>query len=202
METPELNRLQSDLTTMREAAGLELPFGWEDVWLTFAVGVMGAIAFAWAMLVRQWPNYWGFVPMLVIGIPCAVWLRVRYRRGTARSPVRRREYSASLVLMIVAVSLAIVYRLWASHLGLPFRVIQAMFFVGCGCALVVPVILDRRRVAILPFSVCLMVAGLVMPWVKVPAPAIVGLAIAIAGPASALVAMHQLRRAGREHAAD
>ena len=39
----ELERVRGDLEAMREAAGLGLPFGWEDVWLNLALVPCGAM---------------------------------------------------------------------------------------------------------------------------------------------------------------
>jgi hypothetical protein len=202
MERPELERLQGDLTVIREAAGIELPFGWEDVWTGFAIGVLGGIAFAWGALVRQWPAHWGFVPMIVLVVPYAIWVRIRYRRSTARSVVRRREYTAGLVLIPVALVVAVIYRVWARHLGLPMGTVQAIAILGGGCAVLLPAILDARRVSLLPYAVALILAGLVMPWVRIPGPAVVGLGIAVAGPVGSLIQIYQLRNAVRHYAAD
>ena len=34
MSVNELERVKQDIATIKEAAGLELPFGWDYVWLT------------------------------------------------------------------------------------------------------------------------------------------------------------------------
>ena len=33
MSVSELERVKEDIATIKEAAGLELPFGWDSVWL-------------------------------------------------------------------------------------------------------------------------------------------------------------------------
>ena len=33
MSKKELERVKEDIEIIKEAAGLELPFGWEDVWI-------------------------------------------------------------------------------------------------------------------------------------------------------------------------
>ena len=46
MSQAEINRIREDLETIREAAGMGLPFGWEDVWLNLAGVPCGLIVFA------------------------------------------------------------------------------------------------------------------------------------------------------------
>ncbi len=43
MGESQLDRIRGDLETIREAAGLGLPFGWEDVWISLALVPCGVI---------------------------------------------------------------------------------------------------------------------------------------------------------------
>lgn len=203
MELPEIERLQKDLSTIREAAGLELPFGWEDVWLEFSTGVLGLVAGVWSLIPHGYPRCWGFVPAIVLIIPYTIWLRVKYRRSSGRSPIRRREHTSGFVVAAVLAGLLIVYRIWARQLQIPFFKMQgiALFMVGVG--VVLPSVLDVRRIYLLGYAIPLMLCGLSLPWVGMPAEFMGALVLIVSGPACAIIQIIQLRRAGiHYHAAD
>lgn len=199
----DLERFKGDLATIRQAAGLELPFGREDIALMLAAGVGGLAASVWALVVPQGvPRYWGFVPLLVVGFAYLVRLRIKYRRSSGRSPVRRREYTIAFVLTVVVSSLAVVYRIWATRLAIPVAYMQGAVFFFAGVMLVYHAILDRKRLSDLGIAVPFMLAGLVLPFVPVPPEVIVGAAIAVGGPACAGIMAWQLWRSESAHAAD
>ncbi len=198
----DLDRLKEDLATIRQAAGLELPFGREDINLCFAFGGTAVVALAWALIPHGMPAYWGFVPMLVLTVAWVVRMRVKYRQSTGRSPVRRREYTLSFILAVVLSALAFVYRIWGTKLGIPFIFVQgsASFFIGLAFVLVA--ILDRRRLSLLGFAVPLMCCGLAIPVLGVPVVVLFAVAMLLGGPACACIMAWQLRKNGAANAAD
>jgi hypothetical protein len=201
MADNDLERLKSDLATIREAAGLELRFGWEDVWINIAAAPAGLTAFVWALFFDGRAANWGFLPLVALAVVWGVWVRGKYRRSTGRSAVRRREYSASLILALVLAILLAGYVYWAKHMGLGMTSVRAIAFVMVGLALLAVVILDTRRVDALPWAIWVLLAGLVIPWVGLSAQAITALAIAIAGPSCAAIQVCQLRMSRRTDAA-
>ena len=109
--TSDLERLRADWGAIRQAAGLGPPFGREDVRANLVVAAGGAVALVWALLPTGLSSQWGAVPLILVVAGYVTWMRARYRRGSGRSPMRRREYTSGFVGMFVVGALALVYRL-------------------------------------------------------------------------------------------
>ncbi|UCD29965.1 MAG: hypothetical protein JSV03_05685 [Planctomycetota bacterium] len=194
MSQVDLDRVREDLATVKQAAGMELPFGWEDVWLNvFVLSVGGMVAVIWTFLPHSLPHSLGLIPLLIVAVVYGIRLRIKYRRSTGRSSIRRREYTASFVIAAVVGTCAIVYRLWGTRLGLPLSILQgiAIFFVGL--MLVGPAVLDRSRIYCLGISLPFILCGLAIPLLSIPAVALVGGACVVSGLAMAAIQAWQLR---------
>jgi hypothetical protein len=198
----DLERIQNDLATIQQAAGLELPFGREEVWLNLVLGAGGIVALSWALVPHGFPDQWGLIPLLMVVLVYVARLRVKYRQGTGRSPLRRREYTIGFVLALVLSGLLLAYRIWGARLGIPLPHVQgsAVFFLGL--AFLVPAILDRNRIYLIALSVPVMLCGLAIPVSSVSAIVLFAGALVIAGPAMALVQVWQLNRSFTRHATD
>ena len=203
MTDRDLDRIENDLATIQRAAGLELPFGREDVWLNLLLGAGGIVALLWALAPHGLPHHWGLVPLLILTLVCCTRLRNKYRRSTGRSPIRRREYTIGFVLAVVLGGLALVYRIWGARLGIPFPYVQgsAIFFLGL--ALLVPAIMDHRnRIYLFALAAPVILCGLAIPVFSVSGVVLFGGALAIAGPGMAAVQVWQLNRSRLGYAAD
>jgi hypothetical protein len=104
------DRIRGDLETIREAAGLSLPFGWEDVWMGLALVPVGATialaaTFAPLRVVRL-----VMVLVVVVALAATAGLRIRFRRSTRRSPIRRREYTVALTGLLTALIMVVQLR--------------------------------------------------------------------------------------------
>ena len=198
----DLRRVKEDLAVVRRAAGLELPFGQEEVWANLALAAGGVVAVGWALLPHTLPAQWGMIPLILLAVGYLARMRARYRRSTGRSPIRRRAYTASLVSMVVVGGLAIVYRLWATKLGISLTVAGSAALFLLGLSMLLPVLGDRGRVPDLGLAVPLIVCGLAIPLCPVSLWILVGAAFAVGGVAGALLTAHQLRRSVAGHATD
>src|SRR4051794_27363639 len=114
----EIDRIRKDLETIREAAGLELPFGWKDVWLSLAAIPLGGVMAALGALSPLRYTRLAIIPALLLLLATAV-LRGRYRQSTGRSPVRRKEYSLGLGTAVLLTLIVGGFLAWAKHLGQP-----------------------------------------------------------------------------------
>ncbi len=202
MSSTDLTRVKEDLATIRSAAGLEPPFGHEDVRASFMLAAGGAVAMLWALLPLGLPDQWGMIPVILLVIAYVARMRARYARETGRSGVRRREYTAGLVGMVVVGVLAVVYRLWATKLGISLTVAGGAALFILGLSLILPVLRDRMRVPDLGLAVPLMLCGLAIPLVSVSLWILVGAAFAIGGVAGALLIARQLRESAVDHGPD
>ncbi|MDO8629847.1 MAG: hypothetical protein Q7R41_05090 [Phycisphaerales bacterium] len=198
----DLGRLKADLGTLRQAAGLEPPWGREDIRAHLAVAAGGAVALVWALLPTGLPAHWGTVPLILICIGYVTWMRTKYRRGSGRSPMRRREYTSEIVGMFVVGALAFVYRLWAAKLGISTTIAGSAAFFVLGLALLIPVLRDRNRLPDLGVAVPLMVCGLVIPFCPVSLWVVLGATFMIGGLATAAITAQILRGAAANHVAD
>jgi len=198
----DVQRLRADLGVLRQAAGLEPPFGREDVRAHLAVAAGGAVALVWALLPTGLPAQWGTVPLILVCVGYVTWMRTKYRRGSGRSPMRRREYTSGIVGMLVVGALALVYRLWAGKLGISTTIAGSAAFFVLGLALLIPVLRDRNRLPDLGVAVPLMVCGLVIPFCAVSLWVVVGATFMIGGLATAALMAHHLKHAVAIDAAD
>src|SRR5882724_7698341 len=130
----EFERVRDDLAVLRGAAGLELPFGWEDVWLGLAMVPAGAFLAAWGAIGPSRYLRLGIVPILLVAAGLAG-LRYRYRQATGRSPLRRREYTFGLATAAAVGFLAWAFMRWEQGLGVPLPLVgaAAVFFAGVIC---------------------------------------------------------------------
>lgn len=196
-----LEHIKSDLATIQQAAGLELPFGWEDVRLNAIVGGGGVLALIWTLVPHGWPDHWGLIPLLIVTFAYVARLRMKYRRSSGRSPLRRREYTISFVLAGLLGGLVLIYRLWGGWLGIPFLYLKAsaVFFVGV--AFLVPAVTDRSRFYLTGLAVPIMLCGLTIPLVSLSNIAVFGAMLAVGGLAMAAIQSWQLKRRVTGHAA-
>lgn len=202
MVDQDLDRLQKDLAVIREAAGIDLPFGREDVWLNLAIVPLSIVAFLWSVLPHGLPAQWGVVPLLVFIVGYTAWLTRRYSRSSGRSSVRRREYRVAWVLTGAFLVIGIVYRVWMRQSGIPFVYAQAGAIFLMGAGFIMPSVLDRRRIHLLGYAFPLMAAGLLIPAVRISPIAVFSLAMAVGAPVCAWIQTVQLRGVMPNHAAD
>lgn len=196
----DVERLKTDLSTLRQAAGLEPPFGREDVRAHLAVAASGVVALVWALLPTGLPAHWGTVPLILVCIGYVTWMRTKYRRSSGRSPMRRREYTSEIIGMFVVGALALVYRFWSGKLGISTTIAGSAAFFVLGLALLIPVLRDRNRLPDLGVAVPLMVCGLIIPFCPVSLWVVVGATFMIGGLATAAITAHCLKAADAPHA--
>ena len=198
----DVERMKADLGVLRQAAGLEPPFGREDVRAHLAVAASGAVALVWALLLTGLPAQWGAVPLVLIVVGYVTWMRTKYRRRSGRSPMRRREYTSEIVGIFVLGAFALVYRLWAGKLGISTTIAGSAGMFVFGLAMLIPVLRDRNRLPDLGVAVPLMVCGLVIPFCAVSLWVVLGATFMIAGLATAALMAYHLKHAVAIDAAD
>jgi multisubunit Na+/H+ antiporter MnhB subunit len=204
MEAGELRRVKEDLATIKEAVGLELPFGWEDVRWHLIIGVSCLIGLVWALLPHGMRKVWGLVPAAALAIYYMVYLRAKYRRGSGRSPVRRRGSTGTIVAACVVLPLTAAYVYWAKHWHIPARQIIAAGMVWLPFVLVLLALHDRRLLLSgLAILVGMPAAGVAIAlWPQVPLYPLTASLLFVGYLVSAGVMAHFLREAERDHAAD
>jgi hypothetical protein len=165
----ELERVKKDLEVMQEAAGLELPFGWEDVWL-YAVGApaYGIWVILWALLLPG-GEAMNLLKMMLACVPALpaigmyVFLRYKYRRGSGRSAIRRREYSSELIGMAIIALFLIPYGVFLLLMGCPKPFFLGMMWFFLGMMVAVMAFPKPGRLHSLGGAIGMMACGVVIP---------------------------------------
>jgi len=200
MSEAEIGRIRGDLETIRQAAGLGLPFGWEDVWLSLAGVPCGLILSVAGAFIHPLSYVW-LAALPVLGVVVfAASLRYRFRRSTGRSTARRLEYDLGLGAAMICSLLASVFLLWARRTGAPILMIggAAVSMIGGLCAVLALTSPGRRYW--LASAIVLIAFGLVLPFCSPRQVAVVaGASLAICGLATAAIQAGQLRRIERDH---
>lgn len=195
MSEAEIDRIREDIRTIREAAGLELPFGWEDVWLSLAGVPCGLVLSAVGALGPLSSARLATLPLLGVVLAAAV-LRFQHRRSSGRSPLRRKEYDLGLATGLLCALIAGGYLAWARHLGRPTEVTGGLAVAMTGVLCAVLGATGRGRRSCFAAAAVLFAYGLVIPLCS-PRQVVIagGVALAAVGLGAAAIQAWQLRAA-------
>ena len=162
MSQEHFDRLRGDLEIVKNAAGLELPFGRDDIRTNLWVAGCGAMIIVWSAL-APW-EFRGVVAVpLVLAVLGAVWSARRAQQDRAAKPAPWREHRMGILAVCIILPMVAVYMQWEKRLGMPREMVgaAAVFFVGVAALAVA--LTDRRRVSYLAAGVSLMAFGLAIP---------------------------------------
>jgi hypothetical protein len=196
MSEGELRRLRNDLEVMEQAAGLRLPLGWTDVWLTLLLVPCGAILSAWAAFAPGEYRGWGLVPLLGLLLAGGT----RWARQSRGGAVNRRERTfAAVSVLVVAAGMAGLI-IWEKALGLPSRAVRGAGLSLVGVMLIPLALSSRARRSALAGAVALIPFGLIAPLCSPTQLAVAGgFAVMLAGLVGAGIQAWQLHSDRREH---
>jgi hypothetical protein len=203
MSVNEIVRIKDHIEVIKEAAGLELPFGWEDVWLSVYLIPVGVWLAIWRFLPFELSRIWRVVPLAVLVI-VYVFLRHKYRRTTGRSPVRRRSYSVVLFLTPITGLCAFGYLVWIIRSGRDFvSAVGGMWFF-MGLMLLIFAFAERGRLFTLGWAIPAILLGIAITiWPELNIREMnVGILLIVAGSTTAAIQAYQLKRNTRKNAAN
>jgi len=196
MSQEHLDRLRGDLEIVKNAAGLELPFGRNDIRTNLWVAACGAMIVVWSAL-APW-EFRGVVAVpLVLAVLRAVWSARRASQDRAAKPAPWREHRLGILAVCIILPLVAGYLQWEKRLGMPREMVgaAAVFFVGVAALAVA--LTDRRRVSYLAAAVPLMAFGLAIPLLTRNQVILAGgVCLSAACLSAAVIQTVQLRRAG------
>lgn len=131
----ELARLQSDLSTLRDASGIGLPFGKEVVrfWLVIAASsavVAASVAFGSAAYRLAALGLFALVGAALLAGVIVHLIRIGRRRG--EDPAVWREYRQITLMKGIVLPFVIAFFAWQAAIGAPagYLASTAVFFVG------------------------------------------------------------------------
>ena len=201
MNVNEIDRVKGDIEVIKEATGLKLPFGWEDVWLSIYLIPVGVWLAIWGFLPFQLPRLWRVLPVAILAI-VYVFLRIKYRRSTGRSPVRRRGYSVVLFLTPVLGLCAFGYFVWVIRSGRDFvSAVGGMWFF-MGLMLMIYTFAERDRLFNIGWAISIILFGIATTiWPRLNILEMgVGIVLIAGGSATAAIQAYQLKRSIRKNA--
>ncbi|MFA6134089.1 MAG: hypothetical protein WC869_08755 [Phycisphaerae bacterium] len=141
-------RVQADLETVRKAAGLELPFGREDIIMDLLLAAgMVVLGVVWSLFGVGPGLRVGAYLYLGLSVAGVIYLRLKYRRSSGRPSMRRREYTIGLLgALLLFAGLMTFFRLSLKYDVQRPHVYAAVFAsMGLGYMLVGIVDPARRR---------------------------------------------------------
>ena len=203
MSKKEIERIKEDIGIIKEAAGLELPFGWEDVWINLYLIPVGVWLAIWSFLPLQLSRLWRVLPVSILAI-VYVFLRIKYRRSAGRSPIRRRGYSVVLFLTPILGLCAFGYLVWVIRSGHDFVfAVGGMWFVA-GLILLIFAFAQPGQLFNLGWAIPMILCGItitIWPVLNVLSTN-VGVVLIIAGSATAVIQAYQLKRSTSKNDTD
>ena len=204
MSKNELERVKEDLEVIKEAAGLELPFGWDAVFVhTILFPVAAACCLVYRLISDKPSRFWAVVPFaIVLAVQGYLWFK--YRRSTGRSAVKRREWGFSFYSNIVIGAVAGFYLLWARHVGLNTVHTVAGIILMIGVTGILMASHMRGRLYYLGSSIPLILFGVsLLIWIS-PVVVVVNACITffVGGLASGAIQMYQLKQIERKNGAN
>ena len=201
MKVNEIERVKEDIEVIKEAAGLELPFGWEDVWLSIYLIPVGVWLAIWRFLPFELSRIWRVLPVSILAI-VYVFLRIKYRRSTGRSPVRRRSYSVVLFLTPVVGLCAGGYIVWVVRSGRDFVFAVGGMWFFMGLMLMIYTFAERSRLFNIGWAISMIMFGIattIWPGLNMLEMG-VGIVLIAGGSATAAIQAYQLKRSTRKNA--
>ncbi|MCP4614703.1 MAG: hypothetical protein GY845_38980 [Planctomycetes bacterium] len=132
MNNNELTQMKEDMEVIKEAMGLELPFGWDTVFVSLVLLPAAGLWCLFYLLISDQPSrLWAAIP-LVVPFAAMGYLRFKYRRSTGRSAIKRREYGFNFYGSIVLGTISAGYFIWAIRVGLDIVYLAGGLFLICG----------------------------------------------------------------------
>ena len=198
MSTNELERVSSDLTTIRQAMRLDKGYAWDDVtreFVTAGCGLLSCLLMVFSELNYRVAFVLGMVPMLVY----YYFFMAKRRKSQAERPNLWFEEKLVLKALAIVMPFLIGWLAWSKLSGiidLRSAGASTVFFMGIGLGYVALVDINRRRY--LAGSLTLMAFGLAIPSLTQHQTAVgVAASLIVASLGEAAIIMWQLKHDGR-----
>lgn len=202
MSQTDLSRVKSDLSAIKQAAGIELPFGREDVWMSLFLGFFGVAAAVWFIVPHDLSHRWLGIPFFLILFGTLGGLRYKYRKGTGKSSFRRREYG--VLANGLPASLVAIFVVWQANSGADLYQLAITMFFFIGAMFLDIALKNPVRLYYIGFAVPAMLLCLCRPLWQEPkhAQISIGVLVFVGGFATAAIQAWQLKRRVVHHVAD
>ena len=196
MSKNELKQMKEDMEVIKESMGLELPFGWETVLVSFVLLPAAGIWCLFYLLISEQPSRLGAAIPLVLPFAAMGYLRLKYRRSTGRSAVKRREYGFNFYGSIVLGAMTAGYVVWAMRAGLDIVYLAGGLMLMGGLMTVLMAFQTRGRLHYLGSGIPVILLG-ASAWIWPTRDALVVnacITLIVAGLATGAIQVYQLKR--------
>lgn len=163
MTSAELDRVRKDLEAMKQAAGMELPFGREDLKWGWIDGLVFVPLAAWAWLGPGTYMSLAIILSLLATLPGAWVLQWKYKRQRDRHPSRWRNQRLGTLVVLGAVPLILLIFVWAIANGTPPNTMVGLVLAVGGGVFTLIGLVSRIRRYMIGMGVAMIACGLVMP---------------------------------------
>ena len=200
MSVTEIERVKQDIATIKEAAGLELPFGWDSVWINLIGLPCGAVWFLVFLLISDITyRYMMLVPWILL-LAVTVYLRRKNTRSSRRSAIRARQcrvalYEAIPIAVAMGVFVTLAERADSDTVYLISGIVTVFALTHTLMAFH-----SKARLSEAGGGIPIILAGISMANWPSPDAILRNLCIAVivGGPATAFIMMYQLQHGGTE----
>ncbi|MCK4850522.1 MAG: hypothetical protein KAT11_04180 [Phycisphaerae bacterium] len=198
MSVNEIERVKEDIDTIKEAAGLGLPFGWDYAWLyLFAPPALGVWFLAY-WLIADRPSRYVMVAPAVLLLAVLGYLRFKHRRSTGSSAIKRREYGINFYGSIIIGAVIAVFVIWVKRTVINTAYLGSGVLIMGGLMVTLMAFQGKQRISYLGSGIPGILFGISMAvWPTADAVIRNGcIMLVVAGPATALIMMYQLKHSG------
>ena len=198
MSVSEIERVKQDIATIKEAAGLELPFGWDSVWVNL-IGLpcagLGCLLYWW--IFHRPSVFMVLTPAILLQVVDRC-VRPKYRPSASRSATKRRGYKVGLYGGIFIGAVMGAFMGWAIQAGISVATLTSGAITMSGLTATLMAFQRKETLPLLGLGIPATLVGIsIAVWPT--ADAIVRnacIALFVAGPAMAFIQMCQLKRYG------
>ena len=163
MTSVELDRVRKDLEAMKQAAGMELPFGREDLKWGWIDGLVFVPLAAWAWFGPGTYMSLAIILSLLATLPGGWVLQRKYQRQRDRHPSRWRNQRLGTLVLLGAVPLILLIFVWAIANGTPPNTMVGLVLAVGGGVFTLIGLVSRIRRYMIGMGVAMIACGLVMP---------------------------------------
>ncbi len=198
MKEANIERVQTDLETLRGAMDLDLPFDEKDIWLT--LGIAASLLLPILVNLEERPEgaeWFSFLPMATLGsISVYRMIHRAFAFARATNAGMKKESRFSAIFAIIIVPSAFALKKWGFVAGLPDMSVASVIGVSVGLLFCLLPLWNRNLVYYLGFGPAIIAIGLAAPFCPRDLWIPFVLAVVILGTlASAMIMRWQLDRA-------
>ena len=200
MVNNELERVKEDIEVIKEAAGFELPFGWDSALVSLVLLPAMGVGYLVYYLFSDEPSRFAAIAIGVVLFIAMGYLRFRYRKSTGRSAIKRREYGFCFYGDIAIGAIAIGYLIWAKHIGLEIAYVAGGIILMIGIMGILMAFQAKGKLYHLGESIPLMLFGISLLIWTTPSVVVINacITLVIGGLATGAIQVYQLKHEGVE----